>query len=372
MNSVFPSQKSSILILTNSLGGLFSFRKEVVKALMDKGFGITIAGPPHNNPKSDYFKKMGCSVKIIDIDRRGTNPIRDLVLIFQYFKLMKKLKPFAVLTYTIKPNVYGGMVARHCNIPQLANITGLGSAIENPGVLKKIATFLYRFGLKKASAVFCQNVLIKEYCRQHHIGKDRLLIPGSGVNLEWHTYQNYPSQNSTIKLNYIGRVMREKGVEEFFEMAKKLRLKYPQTEFHIFGRCEDPYEYRLAKLQNEGVVVWHGSVTDVRPHIKDSWCTIHPAYHEGMSNVLLETCAAGRPIIASDINVCKEAVDDGMNGYLFKAKNVQDLTAKVEKFINLPYEQKVQMGLAARKKVEREFDRQIVINAYLNEIKKIG
>ena len=372
MYSSFPQKGSSVLVLTNSLGGLFSFRKEVVKVLIDKGFCVTIAGPPLNNFKSDYFKEIGCSIKVINIDRRGTNPFRDFVLFFQYLKLMKKLNPFVVLTYTIKPNVYGGMVARYFNIPQLANITGLGTAIENPGMLKKFATFLYRFGLKKANMVFCQNSLILEYCRQHHIGKDRLLIPGSGVNLDWHTYKDYPFQNTTIKMNYFGRVMKEKGVEEFFEMAKRLRLKYPQTEFHIFGRCEDPYEDRLKKLQGEGVIIWHGPVSDVRPHIKDTWCTIHPAYHEGMSNVLLESCAAGRPVIASDINGCKEAIDDGVNGYLCKVKDTQDLTDKVEQFINLPYEQKVQMGLAARKKVEREFDRNLVTNAYLNEIKKIG
>ena len=119
-------------------------------------------------------------------------------------------------------------------------------------------------------------------------------------------------------------------------------------------------------------MIWHGSVPDVRPYIKDSFATIHPSYHEGMANVLLETCAAGRPVIACNINGCKEAIDDGVNGYLCKVKNEEDLIAKVEQFINLPYEKKVQMGMAARKKVEREFDSQHVIDAYLDEIKKIG
>jgi len=366
-------KKKVVLILTNSLGGLFSFRKEVVKALFDEGYGVTIACPPQYDKKSDYFNEIGCSIRSIHMDRRGTNPLRDLSLLRQYRKLMRSIRPIAVLTYTIKPNVYGGIAARWCGIPQLANITGLGDAIENPGLLQKFTIFMYRFGLKKARKVFYQNVSIQEFCQKYHIGKQGQLLPGSGVNLGWHSFQDYPSKDGMMGFNFIGRVMKDKGIEEYFEMAKTIRQKYPQTEFHILGQCEEKkYEEQLKTLQEDGVIIWHGGVPDVRPYIKDSFATIHSSYHEGMANVLLETCAAGRPVIACNINGCKEAVDDGVNGYLCKVKDAQDLTDKVERFINLPYEQKVQMGLSARKKVEREFDRSLVINAYLDEIKKIG
>ena len=229
---------------------------------------------------------------------------------------------------------------------------------------------MYHFGLKKARKVYYQNSSIQEFCQQHRIGNQGHLIPGSGVNLEWHTLQDYPSENAKMKFNFIGRVMKDKGINEFFEMARSICQKYPQTEFHILGNCEEDYEERLKSFQNEGVVIWHGAVPDVRPYIKDSYATIHPSYHEGMANVILETCAAGRPVIACDINGCKEAIDDGVNGYLCKVKDAYNLTEKVEQFVLLPYEQKVQMGLAARKKVEQEFDRNLVIDAYLNEIKK--
>lgn len=362
----------SILILTNSLGGLFSFRKEVIKALLDEGFSVTIAAPPQDDEKSDYFKEIGCVIKEVNMQRRGTNPLRDLSLLRQYRKLMHSTKPVAVLTYTVKPNVYGGIAARWCCVPQLANITGLGDAIENPGLLQKFTIFMYRFGLKKARKVFYQNSSIQEFCEQQHIGKRGQLLPGSGVNLQWHTFQAYPSEDNTMKFIFIGRVMKDKGIEEYFDMAKNLKQKYPQIEFHILGRCEEQYEDRLKALQEDGIIIWHGVVLDVRPYIKNSFATILPSYHEGMANVLLESCAAGRPVIASDINGCKEAIDDGVNGFLCKVKDTEDLTAKVERFINLPYEEKVKMGLAARKKVEQEFDRNIVINAYLNEIKRIG
>lgn len=363
---------SSILILTNSLGGLFSFRKEVVKALIDDGFDVSIACPPQTSKKGDYFKEIGCSVIDISMERRGTNPLNDFSLFKQYRKIMRNLKPVAVLTYTVKPNVYGGLAARWSHIPQLANITGLGDAIENPGLLQKFTVFMYGFGLKKAQKVFYQNVSIQEFCQKHKIGKQGQLLPGSGVNLEWHTFKEYPAQDQIMKFNFIGRVMKDKGVEEYFEMAKTIRQKYPNTEFHILGRCEEKYEGLLKQLQDEGTIIWHGSVPDVRPYIKDSFATIHPSYHEGMANVLLETCAGGRPVIACDINGCKEAIDEGVNGFICKVKDVKDLTEKVERFINLPYDKKVEMGLAARKKVEREFDRNLVIAAYMDEIKKIN
>lgn len=362
--------KNTILILANSIGGLYSFRKEVVAAIMEEGYKVIISCPPAEGIKADYFSNLGCEIVETAVDRRGTNPMQDLKLIGHYRKMIRKYQPVAVLTYTIKPNVYGGIAARICHVPQLANITGLGDAIENPGVLQKFTIFMYRFGLRKARKVFYQNSSIQEFCQKHHIGKDGHLLPGSGVNLDWHTFQEYPAENTKMKFLFIGRVMKDKGVAEFFKMAEVLHSKYPQIEFHILGRCEENYEKQLKELQEKGILIWDGSVPDVRPFIKDSWATIHPSYHEGMANVLLETCAAGRPVIACNINGCKEAIDDGINGYVCKVKDMNDLTEKVERFILLPYEQKVQMGLAARNKVEREFDRNLVINAYLEEIKK--
>ena len=363
--------KKTILILTNNLGGLLSFRKEVVKDIIDNGFDVVISSPPTTEKKTDYFGVIGCRIVNAPVDRRGTNPLRDFQLVGCYVKLMRATKPVAVLTYTVKPNIYGGIAARWLHIPQLANITGLGDAIENVGWLQKFTIFMYRLGLKKAKKVFCPNSLIQDFCKRNHIGKENYLLPGSGVNLEWYGFQEYPLQNETIRFIIIGRVMKDKGIEEYFEMARMIRKKYPQVEFHILGRCEEGYEERLKTLQEEGIVIWHGGVSDVRPFVKDSWCTVHPSYHEGMSNVILQSCSAGRPVITSNINGCKEAVDDGVNGYLFKVKDASDLTEKVERFINLPYEEKVRMGQAARRKMEREFDRQVVIDAYLNEINNV-
>ncbi len=359
-----------ILILTNSIDGLFSFRKEVVTAILSNGYNVYISVPKGNTEKEDYFIKLGCKINHQNIDRRGTNPLHDFSLFLSYMKLIKSIQPSLILTYTIKPNIYGGLAARVNNIPQLANITGLGSSINNKGITNKIATTLYKVGLSKARTIFYQNQSIKDFCQKNHIGNNGILLPGSGVDLKWHSFHPYPDKDNPIKFIFIGRVMKDKGIDEFITMVQKIKSKYPDIEFNILGGCEEDYRVILNKLQKNNLLHWYGAVSDVRPFIKNSHCTILPSYHEGMANVLLESCAAGRPIIASNINGCKETIDDGINGLLCEAKNSEDLINKVEIFINLSHKIKSEMGTAARKKVEKEFDRKIIIDEYLKEIKK--
>ncbi len=165
--------------------------------------------------------------------------------------------------------------------------------------------------------------------------------------------------------------MKNKGIEELLYAAKVVKSKYHNVEFHLLGDCEEDYSEILNALNDSGVIYWHGDVPDVRPYMKDAYATIHPSYHEGMANVLLETCAAGRPVITTNINGCKEAVDDGVNGFLCEVRNADDLLAKVEYFIRLPYERKREMGVAARRKMTNDFDRTIVVNKYMQMIDSI-
>lgn len=361
-----------VLILTNNFVGLFSFRKEVVKKMRDKGYEIIISAP--FDEKKYYFEEIGCRLIDTQFNRTGTNPIKDLSLMLRYRQLLKQVKPDVVLSYTIKPNLYGGMACQICHIPQLANITGLGTAVETPGWLQKLTILLYKIGLRKTHTVFFQNNANHEFCLKHGMVKGHnVLLPGSGVNLQYHSMQDYPAETDTIKFVFISRLLKEKGIEEYFAAAEVIKKKYPTTEFHVVGWCEDAYSEKLKELQDKDVIVYHGPVGDVRPMIGMANCTVHPSFYpEGMSNVLLESCAAGRPIITTDRPGCGEVVDDEINGFVVKQQDTNDLVEKMERFINLPYEQKKQMGLNARKKVEREFDRQIVIDAYINEIDRIN
>ena len=366
----------NILVLTNFFMGLYSFRKEVIIALLNNNYNVFISCPiadESERQKAEWFKGQGCSIIETEFNRKGTNPIADFKLMFTYRKLIKKIKPLLVLSYTIKPNLYGGMACALCGTPQLANVTGLGAAVENPGILQKITILLYKLGLKKTTITFFQNEANRQFCLKHKMVNGRTqLIPGSGVNLEYHSAQPYPSENEPIRFIFISRIRREKGIDEYLAAAESIKPRYNNVEFHVVGFCEDEYEKQLKELNDNGIIVYHGLQSDVRPFIAQACCLIHPSFYpEGMSNVLLEACAAGRPIITTDRPGCREIVDDGTNGFVIIQKDKNDCIDKVEKFINLDYQSKRRMGIAAREKVEREFDRNIVVKAYLDAILKI-
>ncbi len=362
--------KGTVLVLTNFIAGLHSFRKEVMKAVIDEGYQLYISVPDSDNELAQYFEGIGCKIIKTDFNRRGMNPIADFKLMLKYRQLIKQLKPVAVLSYTIKPNVYGGIACRVTDTPQIANVTGLGDAIENGGWLQKLTTSLYRFGIGKASQVFFQNETNRDFCIRCGIADEKsIVLPGSGVNLTHHSYQEYPS-DGLIKFLFIARLLKDKGTEEYFETAKAIKAKYPQTEFQILGWKEGPYQQQMEEFAREGIINYLGTTSDIRPYLTGVHCTIMPSYHEGMSNVNLESAANGRPVITTNVPGCRETVDDGKTGYLVEAKSAEALIKGVERFLALPYSQKVTMGQMAREKVEREFDRNIVVKAYLKAIKE--
>jgi glycosyltransferase involved in cell wall biosynthesis len=360
----------NILILTNNDVGLYKFRKELIETLL-KDHKVFISLP--NGDFVSELIDMGCEFYECNFDRHGTNPLKELRQIFNYKKLIKHLKPDIVLTYTIKPNIYGGIVCTYLKIPFIVTITGLGAAVENGGIIQKITLTLYKLALRKAEMVFFQNSENLDFMLKHHVVKNNFcLLPGSGVNLVYYKLLEYPPQD-VIEFAFISRIMKEKGIDQYLDAAKYIRKKYPNTKFHVCGFCEDAYEDKLKELNEKGIIIYHGMVRDVRTILKDIHCTIHPTYYpEGLSNVLLESCACGRPIITTDRSGCREVIEDGVNGFVCKQKDSEDLIKQIEKFIALPYEKKKEMGIAGRAKVEKEFDRQLVVNAYIKEIKKIS
>ncbi len=356
----------NIAIISNATRGLYSFRRELIE-LLAKTHKVTIVSS--GSERKEAFEEMGCSFIEVPVDRHGTNPIKEFKLVKTYEKLLKELKSDVVLTYTIKPNIYAGMACASMGIPYIANITGLGTAVENGGLMQKITLPLYKFGLRKAKKVFFQNQANMDFMLQRKIVKGPYeLIPGSGVNLDRYRVLDYP-HGDTVDFTYIGRVIKEKGIEQFLDAAKAIRAKHPETRFHICGRCDPAYEATIGELNDNGTVIYHGLIDDIAGMHKISACTLHPSFYpEDMSNVLLESCACGRPIITTDRPGCREIVDDGVNGFIVKQRDSADLIEKVERFLSLSWEERRQMGLAGRAKVEKEFDRNIVIDKYLKEI----
>lgn len=358
-----------ILILANNDVGLYKLRLELIKELV-KNHEVFISLP--NGEYVAKLTELGCKYIHTPISRRGTNPIADFRLLIKYISIIKKIVPDVVLTYTIKPNVYGGIACRVLSIPYIANITGLGTAIQNEGLIQKVTLKLYRIGLKRASCIFFQNESNKQFFIDRKIVKSNFrLIPGSGVNLTQHNFEEYPINNEVIKFLFIGRIMKEKGIEELFQAAKMVKEIYPNVYFDLIGMSEENYNHKLTELEKIDVVNYHGLQDDVHSFIKESHATILPSYHEGTANVLLESAATGRPILASKVSGCIETFDEGISGFGFKVKNVESLFETIIKFINLPYDKKKAMGIAGRKKMENEFDRKIVVDSYFNEINRI-
>lgn len=360
-------ENKKIMLLANMDITLLYFRQELIDELLNKKYEVYVSFPWSETVKK--FEDDGCRFINIKLDRHGLNPFKDIKVIIQYIKMLKKIKPNFIFTYTIKPNVYGGLASRLLKIPQVANITGLGMAMEKGGIIQKIAILLHRVALKRVQCCFAQNEENLEFLKKHKIAKGRLkLIPGSGVNLEKFKLLEYPT-DKTIEFLFISRIMREKGINEYLEMAEYIKQKYSNTRFHILGFCEEEYEDKIKKLEKRKIIEYHGRQDNIIPFMKKASCIIHPTFYpEGMSNVLLESCACGRPIITTNRSGCKEIVEDNKNGYIVEEKNTEDLIEKVEKFIKISNEEKKNMGLAGRRKVEKEFDRRKVVEKYMEEI----
>lgn len=360
---------SKVLFLVNHDVVIYNFRLELVERLLSENYEVVISSP--YGERIDDLIKLGCKYYEIKLTRRGINPIKELKLIREYKKLIQSVNPDVVLTYTIKPNIYGSMACRSKKVPCLANITGLGTAIKGNSILQIISTMLYKYSFRNIKKVFFQNEENMQFFIDNRIAvKQHCLLPGSGVNLDRFTLTKYPEENE-VHFAYISRVMKEKGIEEFLYAARAIKEKYPQVFFHVCGFCEEAYETVLVEEQGKGIIKYHGMVRNIGDVLKNMHCVVLPSYHEGMSNVLLEAAATGRPLIASDIPGCRETMIDGESGYLIAVRNKEDLINKMVQFIELPFEKKREMGIKARRHVEEHFDRQIVVEAYMNEIKSL-
>lgn len=358
-----------ILILANNDGGLLSFRRELLERLVEE-HKVICCVPTGSSVQA--IRSIGCEFVPCDlIQRHGTNPTQDLKLLAFYKKLLRDERPDVVLTYTIKPNVYGGMACASLRVPYIANVTGLGTAVENGGLMAKVTTTLYRVGLRKAKCVFFQNQENRDFMLKNGIVRGHYdLLPGSGVNLGKFRPTEYP-RGETVDFIFVARVMREKGIDQYLDAAQAVRRTHPEARFHIYGACEQNYKEKLQSLEKDGVVQYHGAVGNMPEVYRMAACTVHPTFYpEGMSNVLLESCASARPIITTDRAGCREIVDDGVNGYVVRQQDSADLIEKIERFLALSCERRRDMGLAGRAKVEREFDRQIVVEKYLEEMQQ--
>ena len=359
-----------ILILANNDIGLFKFRKELIQELIFRGNQIYIS-----LPKGGFIEplvKMGCTFIDTEVDRRGINPIKDLKLLTSYLKIITNIKPEIVITYTIKPNIYGGMICRFTKTRYVANITGLGTTFQNDNLLKKIIVFLYRRSLKKADTVFFENEENQEIFINNQIveRESTCKLNGAGVNIDEYQFCEYPHQGNALHFLFVGRVMKEKGIVELLEAARKIRDNYDNVIFDIVGPIEENDKDIMKTMSEQKNIKYHGYQSDIKPFIEKTHCFILPSHHEGMANTLLESGAMGRPLITSNISGCREAVLDEKSGLLVNVKDSDDLYMKIKQFIDLPYNTKKDIGKKSRDYIEQKFDRRIVIADTMKQLER--
>lgn len=359
-----------VLILSNLSSGLYDFRRELLEDLI-KDYEVYVS-LPQTDEYTEKMKALGCKMICTPFERRGMNPLKDLGLLSQYNKLLKRIHPDIVCTYTIKPNIYGGLVCRMRKIPYISNITGLGTALQNGGLLCKVLISMYRLALKKAKVVFFQNRSNMDFMQKKGIALlNSRLLPGSGVNLSSHCYSEYPSEENGIRLLSVFRIMKDKGIEELLDVVNSLGSE--RVRFTLAGSYEEEtrekYEPIIEQLVEENKLTYLGYVDDMQQVYESCHILVHPSYHEGMSNVCLEAAATGRIVITSDVPGCRETVVNNKSGLLIEAGSSESLKAAVMSLVDgKNHDERAKMGMVARKYVEDNFDRQIVVQMYRTAI----
>ncbi|PIC95682.1 capsular biosynthesis protein [Sporosarcina sp. P26b] len=363
--------KKKVLILSNHFITIYNFRKELINKLIDDGHEVFISIPA--SEENSYFHELGCIIIETAIDRRGMNPISDLSLILKYMKIIKRIKPDIIFSYTIKPNIYGCIASNITRVKQVSNVTGTGGTFLNKNIVSEIVKVLYRISIKRSYKVFFQNTGDKDFFVENQLIADNYaLLPGSGVNLKQYAVSDLLNDRETNFI-FIGRVMKIKGIDQYLETAKSIKRKYPNTNFYIAGFIEDEdFTEIIEEYHTKKIINYIGFQKDIKTWIEKCQCTILPSLGgEGVPNVLLETAAMGRVCIASNISGSKEVIEDRKTGYLYESGNTKELISVVEEFLNLNYDHKKEMALAGRTRVEKHFNRDIVINRYLSEMEKL-
>lgn len=366
-----------IAIVANTTWNIFNFRLNVIAELVKRGHQVIVIAPV--DEFMEYKEKFPTveHVALRILDRDGKNPFKDVILIEELRRKYKRLKPDLVLHYTHKPNIYGAIAAHLNSITSIAVVTGLGYAFIHNGWVNRITKFLYKLTSKYHSKFIFENTDdLKLFIDNNIIEEEKgLSIKGCGVD----TKHFQPSDNGVFSdkliFTFIGRLLYDKGIIEFIEAAKEILSRYISVEFWVIGEFDEGNPSTINKDEfvkwvNQGIIVYHGFVRDVRPFIKKSNCIVLPSVREGMPRIVLEGMAMGKPIITTKTAGCRETVEEGVNGYLVDVNNSKDLTQTIEKFIALSDKEKANMGIAGREKAETIFNDEIIATQLCDIIEK--
>lgn len=356
---------SKILMITNHSYMLYRFRLELIEELMKKH--EVVLSMPFVGHEND-FQALGLRCIDTKVDRRGINPKTDLKLFLFYWQLLRKEKPDLVVTYSIKPNVYAGMACSLQRIPYCANVQGLGTAFQKKG-LAQFVTLLYKTAFCRVKTVFFENQAnAQEFAARRIVSADKqLVLNGAGVNLEKYALQPWP-ENDKVHFLYLGRLMKEKGMDELFAAARRLQKEGHSFVLDMVGFFEDEYKEQVEELEKMGIAVFHGFQEEPCPYYTNADCVVMPSYHEGMSNVLLEAAAMGRPVITSRIPGCMETVLEKESGFLCQPQNSMEVYQAMKEFLALSKEQRIAMGRRGREHMESLFDKKKIVSVTVDAL----
>jgi glycosyltransferase involved in cell wall biosynthesis len=366
-----------IIICINTAWNLVNFRTGLIRRLVGQGYEV-VAVAPHD----EYAAKLtslGCRFIALPIDNKGINPVKDLILLFRFMRLLRRERPDVFLGYTVKPNVYGSLTAHVLGIPVVNNIAGLGAVFMRDTWLTRLVKFLYKIALSRSHHVFFQNNEDLQMFVEHGLVASHKVsrLPGSGINLTAFPYTHLmPLPETPFAFLLVARLLWDKGVGEYVEAARIIHRKYPNIKFQLLGFLDvkNPTALTSEQMQDwvdEGVVDYLGVTEDVKPYLVAADVIVLPSYREGVPRSLLEAASIGRPIVTTDAIGCRDAVDDGVNGFLCNIRDVDDLAKKMMRMIELSPSDRIAMGAAGRAKMEQEFDEKIVIDQYLEVVKTI-
>ena len=371
------------LLIAGFADSLINFRWDLICALQAKGLEVHVAAPEISSSPTtlEKLRNNGVFAHDVPMQRTGTNPIEDFKTLIALRQLMQQVRPDYVMAYTIKPVIYGMLAAASTGVPnRAALITGLGYAFQDSegstkqNLIRRVTRQLYARALSAADLTFFQNEDDQKLFSDLGIirpGQNTVVVNGSGVNTEKFSPQPLP-EGDEVHFLLIGRLLKDKGVREYVEAARRVKQQYPQAVFNLVGFLDSNpssvTQQELDQWVNEGTVKFWGKLSDVRPAINACHVFVLPSYREGTPRTVLEAMATGRAIITTDAPGCRQTVENGYNGWLVPVQSAEKLAEAMERFLSEPALIQ-QMGQASLEIARNKYDVNIINDFMLNQLK---